>query len=272
MTTTFEGMRDHARRDVYRPGSGLTPVRRFINLNRRLSAAIERRLPQAKDDLYARFDTLVAEYQRIAPNGVIADVGGGRTCSFAGLIDRCPGTKLIAIDISAEELSFNHDADETLIGDVNRGLPLSDGEAGLIVSRTLLEHVADNEAFIRDSSRALAKGGYAIHLVPCRNAPFAVVARVMPFALAKWLLHFFRPETTGLVEFPVFYDKCTFSEMKRTFKRHGFRSVTAHLSYYQSDYFDAFLPAYLASATYELTVRTLGRKDLAAYMLVIAQK
>ena len=79
-------------------------------------------------------------------------------------------------------------------------------------------------------------------------------------------------ETKGTVEFPVFYDKCTNSEMRAALERSGFTVKHTLFSYYQSDYFDAFLPAFLVSALFGQMMSTINAKNLAAYMLVIAEK
>lgn len=251
-----------------------TPLRAFINFNKRLSAVLGKRLPQARGDLFARYDRTVAEHvSRLPESSLVVDVGGGRSCSFAAQLgDARHRIRLIGVDISEEELRHNSDVDETRVADVTDKLPFEDGSVGMVVSRTVLEHVEDVEAFIAQASRVLVKGGYSIHLVPCRNAPFAVIARLVPFNLAKAALHFMRPESVGLVEFPVFYDQCTYSQMRRAHLRAGFSSVEAIVSYYQSEYFDALLPAYALSAAYELVIRGLGARDLAAYALIIARK
>ncbi len=247
-------------------------IRQFINFNRKLSAALERHLPYTHPDPFVLYDETVAKYQHRAPRPIIADIGGGRSCSFVNLIDRSRGTKVVAVDISEEELSHNRDADEKRVADVRVGLPFRDGEVGLLVSRTLLEHVGDVEAFIADSSRVLCDGGYAIHLFPCRYAPFAIIGRLLPFSLAKSILHFIKPESVGVVEFPVFYDKCNYSAMKKALSQNRFRNIKAFVSYYQSSYFDAFFPAYLVSVLYEVVISTIGAKDLAAHMVVVAQR
>jgi hypothetical protein len=47
----------------------------------------------------------------------------------------------------------------------------------MIVSRTLVEHLADVDAFVANTSRALAPGGYTIHLVPGCYSLFALAGR-----------------------------------------------------------------------------------------------
>lgn len=44
------------------------------------------------------------------------------------------------------------------------------------------------------------------------------------------------------------------------------------MNYDQSDYFDAFLPAWLLSAAYESVVSALSVQNLGAYALVVARR
>ena len=247
-------------------------IRTFINRNKAWSAALERRLPQAGIDHLVMYDRAVAACLQRLHAPVIVDVGGGKHCSFAGAVDRAAGARIIAVDISAEELRQNADVDEKRVADIAKGLPFAEREVDLITSRTVLEHIDDVEAFVAHSARVLRPGGYAVHLIPGRFAPFAVLARALPFGLAKAIVHFLRPQTIGVIEFPVFYDKCTYSALSATHIRHGYSHVAASAYYYQSDYFDAFFPAYCVSALYELAIRALGFRNLSAYVLVVARR
>jgi len=251
---------------------GTAVIRSAIKLNQAWSAALERRLPQAKADPLVMYDHAVVRCASKFDAPVIVDVGGGKHCTFASLVDKSKRAKIIAVDVSEEELRHNTDVDEKRVADAAKGLPFADGEVDLIASRLVLEHVADVEAFIAHSARVLRSGGYAVHLMPGRFAPFAVVARVMPFNLAKRIVHFLRPQTIGVIEFPVYYDKCYYSALHDTFARNGYTGIQITPFYYSSDYYDAFFPAYCVSALYEMTIRWLRLRNLAGYVLVVARR
>ena len=68
-------------------------------------------------------------------------MGGGRHCAYAQAVQPPGRVRLIAVDISAEELAANTDVTETCIADVAADIPLPDASADLILSCTLLEHV-----------------------------------------------------------------------------------------------------------------------------------
>jgi len=82
-------------------------IRRFFDANRRLSARIESRLPHARDDLYAISETTVAEYMNGRPRQLVVDGGDGRSCPFAKYRDPRPGTRIMAIDVSEDEIRHN---------------------------------------------------------------------------------------------------------------------------------------------------------------------
>ena len=73
----------------------------------------------------------------LPPGSAIVDLGGGRHCPFGDEVNRAQGIRVIAVDISQEELDANRTVDETRVADVAAGLPFADGEVSLLVSRTL---------------------------------------------------------------------------------------------------------------------------------------
>jgi ubiquinone/menaquinone biosynthesis C-methylase UbiE len=248
-------------------------VSRFLRLNRRLSAAVQARLQDTASNLYRRYDEAVARYVPRSPDAVVVDVGAGRGCSFVHRLPaRASRARIVAVDVSPEELAWNRDVDERRVADIAHGLPFEDGQVQLIASRTALEHVPDVDAFFRHAARVLAPGGLAIHLIPSRYSLFAIGARLLPFAPTKALLHRLYPRTKEVIDFPVVYDRCYPSGIEQSLERHGFRDVRIEVSYNQTDYFAAFFPAYLLCLLYEIIVRRLGLRNLAAYMLVVAER
>lgn len=245
----------------------------FLQLNKSAARRIKPYLPPPSDtEFFLRYDHVVAATALLAPVPLVADIGGGKTCSFAHLIDDRNSIRIVAVDISMDELEHNHAVDEKRVADVTEHLPFADGELGLVASRTVIEHLLDVDAFIRHSSRALASGGYAVHLVPGRYALYALAGRLIPFSVAKRILHILRPEMKGIMEFPPYYDRCDPDALRKTLEGHGFTDIDIEVCYSQSDYFDALLPAFLACGLYEKAISSLKLRQLAAYSLVVARK
>lgn len=247
-------------------------IRRFFEINRNLTRRIESHLPQAKTDLWEMYCRAVQRFMNSKPNQIVADIGGGRGCLFAGLRDPGLNTKIIAVDVSEEEVRFNRDVDERRIADVMRELPFSDGEVDILTSKSVLEHLEDIETFMVNSRRALKKGGYFIHLFPSKFAPFAVANQILPKRFSRKILLFFHPDKLGICGFPAFYDRTYYKPFKNLLERHGFEIVDIRFSWHQSRYLSFFLPAYLLSVLYDWVIYSIGAKNLASYMLVIARK
>jgi SAM-dependent methyltransferase len=251
-------------------------LRSFFALNRRASQWVARRLPHAQDDLFARYEEAVVAAMNERPGQVVIDVGGGKTCPFTARRRPALGTRVFGVDVDRGEIARNREVDAATIGDASRGLPFADRSVDVIASRMVIEHLPDLEPFVADAVRVLRPGGRFIHLFPSRYAPFAVLNRIVPQTLAKRILYFFQrgspffPE--GNCGFRAFYRDCHDSAFRAILARHGFELVEVRPGYYQSFYFDFFLPLYLLSAAYELLVRGLGLRDLAAYLLVVARK
>jgi ubiquinone/menaquinone biosynthesis C-methylase UbiE len=218
---------------------------------------------------YRHYDDLVGEAAAaLEPGSAVVDLGGGRKCSFADQVDRSNGTRIVAVDISDEELRANDSVDETVVADVSAGLPFSDGMVSLLVSRTLLEHVRDVPAAIGHIGRVTGAGGRTIHLVPCRNSLFAIAARIVPWRFAKRLVHLLLPASQGVVEFEPFYDHCEPEELERLFRAAGFDEVRVEVCWAQADYFYAFFPLFLMVWGYQSLLKRLGVRRLAAYAIV----
>jgi ubiquinone/menaquinone biosynthesis C-methylase UbiE len=176
------------------------------------------------------------------------------------------------VDVSAEELFLNDDADVKLVANVAEGLPFADGEVDLLVSRVVLEHVDGVPDAIAHMARVLKPGARTIHFVPGRWSTFALAARLLPFEPLLRLLHFAIPGSAGVVEFDVHYDQTDPVALERLFRAAGFREVNVSWTAAQADYFKAFLPAYVLVALYQTLVRVLGISRLAAYVVVDARR
>lgn len=245
---------------------------RIFAVSTRIATAIERRgWVESDQPLWRRFEASVAEALREMPDGgTFVDLGGGRSCVYESAVPRDRGVRLVAVDISADELALNTSADVTKLADVAEGLPFADQEVDLLVSRVVLEHVDGVPAAIGHMARVLKPRGRTIHFVPGRYATFALAARLLPFGPLLKLLHFAIPSSVGVVEFDVHYDHTDPVALERLFREAGFRDVSVSWTAAQADYFKPFLPAYLAVALYQTAVRALGLRRLAAYVIVDA--
>ena len=249
----------------------LRGVRAFLELNRTASQRFAKLLPQARWSIGDLYDATVAE--RMSEGGVFVDVGGGKRCSYAPLRPAAGEVKIVAVDVSADAMRGNADADETRVADVVRdGLPFAAGEVDVISSRSVLEHLSDVEALAADSARVLKPGGYSIHLFPGRRGAFAVLNRMLPNRVARSILFSLRPACVGIGGFPAMYNRCTYREMKRAFERSGHEVLELRPSYFGAQYFEFFFPLFVLVSAYEAACGLLHAKSLAPRLLLVARK
>jgi ubiquinone/menaquinone biosynthesis C-methylase UbiE len=243
---------------------------RFLRANRRLSRLFDSRV-ESTDHFFRQYDALVVEAAReLEPGSAIVDLGGGRHCPFASEVGRSNGARIIAVDISQAELDANESVDEVRVADVAAGLPFVDGEVSLLVSRTLLEHVKGVPAAIGHIGRVVAPGGRTIHLIPCRSSLFALAAMLIPWGLAKPAVDRLVPSARGVIEFEPYYDSCEPGRLERLFREAGFSEVRVRVCWSQADYFQSIFPIFLVVWAYQVLLRRLGARRLAAYAIVEA--
>lgn len=195
------------------------------------------------------------------------DVGGGRNCAFS---EKKGTNKIVAVDISEEELNFNMGADIKIVSDVTNSIPIHDVD--ILCSKTVLEHLHNVDKFIENASGSLKKNGLFINAFPCKFAPFAIINQLIPNNLSKVVLRlFFSKEIEGQ-GFPAYYNKCYYSAFVKSLKIHGFEVQQIDVSYSQSNYFHFFLPLASMIIIYEYILSKLKINNLGAYIFVIAKK
>lgn len=249
----------------------MSVLNKFFKINRNLCRKVKPYLPQAKMDvptMKSTYEAEVARHMNSRPEQIVVDFGGGKSCPFANYREPSMRVRIVAVDISEEEMKENHDVDEKRTIKIGQGLPFGPEEVDLVVSSWVLEHLENVDAFVSDSKRTLRKGGYFIHLLPSKFAPFALLNQALPRTVSKMLLSLLHNKPG----FPAFYDNCYYSAIKALLERHDFKVMKIYLSYYQSNYFNFFFPLFIISALYEVLLYALGVKNTCAFMLVVARK
>lgn len=225
-------------------------------------------LPLGGASAFQAYDDTVISYITRIPAPVILDVGGGAECCFNAF--KPPGGRILCLDVSPQQLANNRDADELLLADATKEIPLPDASVDLIVSRAVLEHMESPQDFFRHSFRVLKPGSYCIHVFPCKMALFAIINRLLPQTLSRKILFYFKPDSRGKGGFPAYYHKCYYTGIKRVLMETGFDLKEIRHYYNQSVYFEFFLPFFLLCALYEIL--TLPIKNLTPFLLVVARK
>ena len=248
-------------------------LRAVLNWNVNLSDALERRLPAAftRSLLYLH-ELSAAELMNARAAQTVVDVGGGYLCPFGQRRRPEMATRLVALDIDERQLKANRTADLRAVADAARALPLGDRSVDLVVTRSVMEHLPDTKRFLDESFRVLKPGSRAIHVFPCRNAPFSLLNRVLPKAVSNWLLTTFFPQWKGEVGFPAFYKNCTYREMLQRLAEIGYAVDRIELRYYQAIYYKFFFPLYLIMLAYDYALWRLDARRLACQIMVVVRR
>jgi SAM-dependent methyltransferase len=248
---------------------------RFFAVNRQLSWAVEKRLSFA----FTRHIQTLYKYEVAAllnrrPGQVVLDVGGGKECPFLPYVEDPRTHLIIAVDCSEEELRVNPLGRKVVADAAADGFPFRDGSADLVVSRAVVEHIRDNEAFFRNCASTLRPGGVMIHAFSGRFAPFALINQLFPNRLTRRLIGYLHPywREEGNYGFPAFYNRCYFSAMQDLLRRNEFENTKFTLLYYQSTYFTFFFPLFVLTLFYDLLVSLFGIRNLASGIIVEAER
>lgn len=245
-------------------------LHRFFRANQDLVKNLVKYLPQGDHTLpFKEYKDVVVSYMCSLEQPVILDIGGGAKCPFSPY--KPPGGRIIVLDISPEQLAKNRDADELILADATREIPLPDASVDLVISQAVMEHLKFPKTFLYNSYRVLKPGGYGIHIFPSKFALFALINGLLPAALSRRVLFFFQTDwSQEAYGFPAYYRDCYYTGIKRLLHESGFKIKEIRCFHFQSHYFNFFLPLFMLSALYEII--TFPIKNLASYLLVIAQK
>ncbi len=244
-------------------------AKRFVLANVALSDLIEPSIVE-KTHAYTKYDELGVKLLRAGPATVL-DVGAGRQWHFAPDF-KAPGMKLIGFDIDLAEMRENSLLDQKICGDACEGLGVPDQSVDLVMGRAVIEHLHDNAAFLSAANEALREGGHLIVTFPSRYAPFAILNRILPRRLSKWLLSHLVPNSDGILGFEAFYDRTSFGSFKKLLVDAGFEVEREYASYFSSSYYRFFVPLFAIGLAYDYFCYTLGKPQLASYFLFVAKK
>ena len=253
----------------------LTSLRKFFRKNQEFCFRIEEKLPASfKRHLFTSYKYLVAEkIDTAAKSLTVLDIGGGKECPYYEFTKTAVSHSIVAVDIDEAEIRQNRVCSKKVVADAaSNDLPFAASSADMITSRSTMEHLHNNSAFLRNCHGVLRDGGYLINTFPCRRTPFAIINKMLPDRLARSLLYYFHPEWRDVCGFKVYYDHCSYAEMCSLLDARGFEIVHFELRYYQAIYYDFFVPLYVLMLAYDLLMWRLDVKALCCQMLFVARK
>ena len=149
--------------------------------------------------------------------------------------------------------------------------PLTD-EYGMIISITLLEHVSDNRAGVRNVFEALRPSGTTHHYTPSKCHPYSVVLRILGPVWQKRLIPILRPGTEDVSGYPAYFNRCSVNQMRRLFEDTGFADIKIRSYYRANDYFAFFLPFFIVVTAFENACRWLKWDYFASGFIISARR
>jgi 2-polyprenyl-6-hydroxyphenyl methylase/3-demethylubiquinone-9 3-methyltransferase len=227
-------------------------IRGFLNANVALCRAINRRLPWAlrtEGNYWFQENVLRNGFE---PNQIVYDIGGGSRPWFTPEEKRRLNLTVVGLDISEEELRAAPAGsyDKMVAADVCGFI--GDASSDAAICQALLEHVPDTKSAIRAIASTLKPSGVAYFFIPCRNAPFAQLNRILPQELKRKILYSIWPYAAeGHDGFRAYYDNCSPSKIEAIARLYGLE-VKAKGTFWASGYFYFFFPAYLVWRFYQL--------------------
>lgn len=239
----------------------------FVKSNKNICDALKLKYPRFFNDYIDHGDALILlikEYIDGKSPSRILEIGG----IDRPLLGKSPDYFYIGLDIDFEP-DCHQKYDKFLHQSIEREFHET---VDLIISKTLLEHVPDNETSAKNMYTALSDGGTMIHHVPSKAHPYSLILRLVGPRLQKILIKHLRPHALKETGYPAFFNHCSVSEMRTLLKRSGFHNIDIRPYYFATDYFSFFVPLFLLVALFENVCRKFKLSYFASAMLVTAEK
>ncbi len=215
---------------------------------------------------YLTFERTVDRYLR--PDQTLLDAGCGRTApvlvKYRGRAGRLIGVDLVDFPAQIEGV-------ELLKNDLS-AIPIGDACVDVVMSRSVMEHVADPLAVYGEMRRVLKPGGHFIFLTGNLWDYAALCAQAVPNRFHPWIV----AKTQGRAEadvFPTQYKTNTLGAVKKWAGQTGFEIVSFdYLGQYPAYFmFNGFL--FLLATGYEKLIQKVGvLRSLRGWIFVVLRK
>jgi len=215
---------------------------------------------------YLVFERTVDQYLR--PDQTLLDAGCGRTApvlvKYRGRASRLIGVDLVDFPVQIEGV-------ELLKNDLS-AIPIEDACIDVVMSRSVMEHVADPLAVYGEMRRVLKPGGYFIFLTGNLWDYAALCAQAVPNRFHPWIV----AKTQGRAEadvFPTQYKTNTVGAVRKWAMRTGFEVVSFdYLGQYPAYFMFNGLLFLLATGYEKLIQKVEALRFLRGWILVVLRK
>lgn len=227
---------------------------------------LRKRYFKDEDHPYHVFEREIAQFLR--PEYTVLDAGCGATAPVLTKY-RTKTKRLIGVDL----VKFDGNLDGIELHKCNlESIPVASESVDLIISRSVLEHVADPAKVYREMHRLLRPGGHFVFLTPNAWDYGSIAARIIPNRFHPWIVS----HTEGRAEedvFPVVYRTNTRGAVQRFARGSGFEMTSfRYLGQYPS-YFMFNGALFLVATGYEKVIsRFEWLRGLRGWILVTLRK
>jgi ubiquinone/menaquinone biosynthesis C-methylase UbiE len=165
-------------------------------------------------------DTLYREslHRHLRPGQRVMDAGCGRYLAVGKELSS--KAEVVGIDLEPQLETDNGAPPFGVRADVSR-LPFPAATFDMVISRSVIEHVADPPEVFREICRVLRPGGTVVIVTPNKFDYVSVVAALTPYKLHRWLVSRIFPVSEDDV-FPTLYRANTASAIRRALSAAGF--------------------------------------------------
>ena len=241
--------------------------KKFIRFNKSICKKLETKFPNFfgdpdnyNDDLKKLIDNYIND--KLPKN--ILEVGGANR----PILKKSKHYVLFGLDI--DDNSENYKIyDFFLLQPIEKKL---NQKFDMIISKTLLEHLPNNEKSLLTIYNGLNHDGVTMHYVPNKYHFYSVILRIIGPKLQKILIHHLRPEAETVTGFPAFFDNCSPNQMKKLLQNIGFKDIKIKTYFRATDYFAFFVPIFIIVATIENFFKYFGLNTFSSGMIFIAKK
>lgn len=244
---------------------------RFVAFNRRLSFALTPK-HLSESNVFSMYRKCALAIFGRSDIRTVLDIGAGRAWQFSASDKEAYQLKLIGIDIDADEMAYNDTLDEAVIADVTRPIPIDPGTIDFVTCHSGVEHFSNNDEFLKNAYHVLRPGGLMLMQFPTPTAPFAILNRILPARVTRWLLHRLVPGSDGVLGFKAYYDRTSYKEFSRLAEDNDFDIDYHFPGYFSAGYFAFFTPLYFLALGYDFVRFVFGIKGASSYNLFVLRK
>lgn len=252
--------------DVSLPESMSKIVRKFINLNRKYARRLMYRYPNffGSESYHDKVQEMISLFLRERKPTNILEIGG----IDRPFLEKGQGYIYDGLDIEERKDCYKI-YDNFFVQSVEDEIA---GRYDCVISITLLEHVKDNNACVKNIYSSLNHGGATFHYIPSKLHPYSISLRILGEKLQKRLIPLLRPGAETVSGYVAYFDYCSPDAMSRLFSKHGFTDMEVNVYYRANDYFAFFVPFFVLVTIFENVCKIFDLRMFASGFIISARR